>query len=193
MQDYGLISCMSDQTGGRGGVACYYKRDYEPYLSCYKKDPEGHYIWLKIDKELGFEKDLFAAVCYYPPQSSTAYKGRNRQDDNFPYGNLNKDVANFTKNETNVDFFVVGDFNSRIGNAQATEAHRHGLSRESADKKTNKFGMPLLDVCTDNDLIICNGVTQVLPAHPGELSFHSCSYKMQSCHAGWQHLLQREI
>jgi hypothetical protein len=174
VQGYNLISCMSDEhTGGRGGVACYFRTEFEPFISCFKKDPQGHYLWLKIDKELGFETDLFTAVCYFPPISSTAYKGRNRTEENFPFGSLNDDIALFTERNQQkqqeveeghhklCDFLVVGDFNSRIGDAQAPEAHRHGLARESADKKVNKFGLPLMDVCAQNDLIICNGVTQV--------------------------------
>jgi hypothetical protein len=151
---------MSNPTGGRGGVACYFKNDLESYISCFKKDSDGHYLWLKIDHTIGFEKDVFAAICYYPPISSTVYKVCNRLEEGFPYGNLSKDIHSFSMQGVD-DFFVVGDFNSRIGDAQAPEAYRHGLSRDSADKKTNQFGLPLLDVCNANDLIICNGVTQV--------------------------------
>lgn len=143
-------------------MACYYKQEFSPYISCYKNDPEGHYLWIKIDKALGFENDLFAAVCYFPPAKSTAYKGRDRLEPNFPYTRLNNDIFSFSMKKSSCDFIVVGDFNSRIGDAQAPEAHRHGLSRDSADKKINKFGLPLMDICDKNDLIICNGVTQVI-------------------------------
>lgn len=166
---------MSDHAGGRGGVACYFKQEYSPYISSYKDDPLGHYLWVKLDEALGFEKDLFAAVCYFPPTASTAYKGRDRLEPNFPYTNLSNDIFSFSMKKTACDFFVVGDFNSRIGDAQAPEAHRHGLARESADKSINKFGLPLMDVCDKNDLIVCNGVTQVSAPDKGVYCEHFCS------------------
>jgi hypothetical protein len=74
LQDYKLISCMSDNAGGYSGVACYLMKEYLAYITNYENDPEGHYLWLKLDKALGFEKDLFATLCYFPPTASTAYK-----------------------------------------------------------------------------------------------------------------------
>lgn len=142
-------------------MACYYKHDYSFHILGYKIDPQGHYLWLKLDKALGFEKDLFAAVCYFPPISSTAYDGRDRLEPSFPYKSLSNDSFSLSKKKNARNFLVVGDFNSRIGDAQACEAQRQGLSRDSADKNINKFGLSLMDVCDTNDLIICNGVTQV--------------------------------
>lgn len=111
-------------------MACYYKHDYSFHILGYKIDPQGHYLWLKLDKALGFEKDLFAAVCYFPPISSSAYDGRDRLEPSFPYKSLSNDIFSLSKKKNARNFLVVGDFNSRIGDAQACEAQRQGLSRD---------------------------------------------------------------
>jgi hypothetical protein len=83
---------MSDNAGGYSGVACYLMKEYLAYITNYENDPQGHYLWLKLDKALGFEKDLFAALCYFPPTASTAYKSRDRLQPNFLYTNLSSEI-----------------------------------------------------------------------------------------------------
>ena len=120
-------------------------------------------IWLKLDKTFfQLDADIYLSFIYIAPENSPVHELYN--------------VDAFDKLETDIDYFqdygnvyVFGDLNSRTG-------HKHDfvnndlnmdvlsnsdvdlcIPRYSSDRKSNRFGEKLLDLCKSTGLVICNG------------------------------------
>ena len=161
---------------GSGGVAIYVKKKYADHVSVWKSSLNGTKLWIKLDKQVGLEKDMFIAGCYFPPANSTCY-----QDPDFMdlFEDLADDIACISALGIPI---VGGDFNARtntVSDISTTSADVDDLlsmnnipiatdkdallglgSRNNLDMiKDNSFGKKLIDLCIGCRLYILNGRT----------------------------------
>lgn len=56
-----------------GGVALYVKDSLSALLSVWKSASDGSMLWVKLDSQLGLQKDLYICVAYVCPEKSIFY------------------------------------------------------------------------------------------------------------------------
>ncbi len=161
---FNLLSRKVKKAGhGSGGISVFVKNDVLPGISRLKSHTHPCYMWLKLDKFFfGMAKDLFLCAVYAPPEGS-------------PYAEdifttLENDVTTLSLNGNTL---IMGDLNARTGELKDYIAHDSSSflplpenyreddcqPRRNMDKKTNKFGEKLIDLCITGGLRILNGRT----------------------------------
>ena len=145
-----------------GGIIVYIRDSIRKGVSLIKNDVDS-IVWLKLDKYFFFtERDYYLAAIYIPPEHS-------------PVHNLTDyDIFTVLENDVNQfnnlgKVFICGDTNSRIGNkldfivddsvleCEDTEYTSPPPNRTSLDRKSNRFGENLIDLCKSCNLCIVNG------------------------------------
>jgi hypothetical protein len=153
---------------GIGGIACYIRKSISPHIQLHKIDPLNQFIWIEILDTNA--KKMYIQIFCFAPINSTFYK-KNNLDNDCPYNNLEQDIYNL-KSEGNI--LLLGDFNARTATKQdtllSTDSNHNPLwldedfvlsnsyKRSSKDLIENLFGTELVNLCSSQDLIICNGV-----------------------------------
>ena len=153
-----------------GGLVCYVRECLSHHLTMWKAASDGSYMWLRLEKQAGFERDLFICLAYICPETSTHYDHPLALD---AFNCLTEDIAEiYTKGG---EVLLTGDFNARTAAKddfilrevyesvlsanvpQFTEAYSDPVQRVSADLQCNNFGKQLLNLCQDTGLLIYNG------------------------------------
>jgi len=135
---------------GSGGVGFLVKDScIDHYLVNILDDNHDDVLWLKFtDKITG--SSFCTCVCYLPPSNST----RNVDVNEF-YDTLLSNVYVF---QNSGPLFIVGDFNSRIGNNDDYIVGVDDIpSRDVVDFTTNAYGDRLVDFLIDTNMCILNG------------------------------------
>lgn len=138
-----------------------------------RRHPHLGIMWLNI-KIPNRGLPIFMAACYLPPSESSYYKESGFSLQNH-FDTLRLDSAEF---QLKGKIIICGDMNARVGekpdipdNIAWVDMGRSGIAvpdvtgnnissipvRHTTDKKHNKSGIYLLDVCKATGLIICNG------------------------------------
>jgi hypothetical protein len=115
-------------------------------------------------------KNIYIAICDFSPINSTFYTQKNL-DKNCPYKILEQDIYNM---KTEGSILLLEDFNARTATNQAIILINgsnpnpvwlyedlvlaNSYKRNSKDLIKNLFGIELLQLCSSQDLIICNGI-----------------------------------
>ena len=146
----------------RGGLACYVRQELSSHVHHVTCDSTSSFAVLRIDKEAGFEQDLYLIVCYVAPRDSTSISMASRSI----WAQLEDSISTaLSKGQV----LVVGDLNARTGcNADYTldsivDDHvQMGpaptcMDRSSQDGYVNSHGRELLGICQRTGLRIVNG------------------------------------
>ncbi len=133
-------------------------------------DAFARFMWVRIGCRNHQRRDIFLAICYFPPTSSL-YAIHDAEDGD-PFVDLQESISLFA---TSGDIIILGDFNACTRNLQ-TPIHdrgsdsictseidptRMGLQRTS-DDALGLFtccGRHLLQFCESSGLLILNGLS----------------------------------
>ena len=139
-----------------GGIAIFVKENLSKFFSGENTDNEDT-IWVKIKKDIsGGNNDIFIGTHYVSPTKASADKT----------AKLMEDISAF---QAKGHVLINGDFNARTGNIDDTisqdkydgdlgiENDETPPKRNSQDKKLNKRGEDMLDMCKSLELYIANG------------------------------------
>ncbi|XP_077984642.1 uncharacterized protein LOC144439242 [Glandiceps talaboti] len=123
-------------------------------------------IWMRLKAgKCGLIQDVYICGIYVAPENSTIY--RNRDQDQFEL--LERFVANFYNKG---DIIICGDLNARTGELPdfvVSDSANHiplpsyyevdetSVLRKNMDKKVNRFGERLIELCLQSKLRIANG------------------------------------
>ncbi|CAC5416619.1 unnamed protein product [Mytilus coruscus] len=159
-----------------GGIVIIYKKCLEKCLQFLKSDCE-FVQWIKFSNLFKKCSSLLIGCIYLPPENSKY---------NSPDAYLDIEAEMLDLFDTNMQYFLIGDFNSRVGvtadfvepddnlfdilknnNCQLRESIHVvdilrrlniPLSRCSEDKgRPNSLGLKLINFCKDNGIFILNG------------------------------------
>lgn len=91
-----------------GGIIVYYKQELSHFITLHKRS-DDNLMWIRIDKTIGLEKDLFMAVCYVVPRgSSTAVISKD------VYPKLIQNIAELNRDlGDSYNCLIAGDLNAR--------------------------------------------------------------------------------
>ena len=154
-----------------GGLACYVKDHLSRHVKQWKKSDDASLLWLQFDKAVGFHKDLFLCLTYIWPEGATHYEHPCSIN---AFDTMTEDVAEIYSIGGLV--LLAGDFNARTAAREdyilrevyeallpdvpkAVDIPADIAPRRSCDTKHNNFGMKLLQLCQDANLLILNGRT----------------------------------
>lgn len=183
---------------GSGGIAIYLSHRISKFATLWRTDKQGSIIWVKLDKQLGFNNDLYIAGCYFPPHDSTFYNWAKISN---LFEDLCYDIAGVV-NANGVPL-IAGDLNARIDSHNLLQyntesSHMKGTNdktleglgflpqdcdsrfqgshllhrRQSCDHgQGNAFGKELLDICRSTGLEIING--RIEGDMTGACTYHS--------------------
>lgn len=160
---------------GEGGVVIYVKENYSKYASLWKSSENGTKVWVKLDKHVGFDQDLFIAGCYFPHESSAFLKHPS-------FFGLHEDLIQDVAQVKAMGLPIIGgDFNARTGSLDDSRRdfsksndllnwagvvvehsyHNDQIpTRANQDSKENKLGRALIELCLDCRVSILNGRTK---------------------------------
>ena len=162
-----------------GGISIFVKEQYRQKIKFLSQNNHER-AWLHIPKENvdKQEKDIYIGSAYIPPEFSSFGKDNTMRI----WENFENDVDRFSE-KGNV--IICGDFNARSGTLSdlivVDEIFQHydldnsPNERYSMDKKIDKSGRRLIEVCTENNLHILNGRTL------GDLQGRYTSFQHQGC------------
>ena len=147
-----------------GGISILIKKCFRPGIKLVK-DEEG-FIWFKLLKLFfNLENDLFICATYIPPQNTT--KRINKKTDYWE--NLTKSLIDYNSKG---NILITGDLNARTGKSNEENEIRDkyinelcpiedkihiSAIRNNCDRKINKYGKKLLQLCEIFNLNIANG------------------------------------
>ena len=185
LPDHKTISCSrpSQASQGRpsGGLACFVRLSLARYVSTWKVASDASLLWLKLDRSLGLERDLYLCAAYVAPRTSSHYEKDGSID---TFDQLICDIA---EAQGLGDVLLAGDFNARTGQgADFVEAGLLGQTpegdlpqpalptglhlRQSQDTGAiSPFGRCLLELCCATSMLIVNG--RVTGDRLGKLTF----------------------
>ena len=154
---------------GSGGVATLIKRNIAAgvtRLQC----PGTEMVWLRLDGPFfGLARSIALGAIYEGPQQSPV----TIRADTDPFVGVQEQIDKFA---TDMDVLLLGDMNARTRRAQeyidthqssrqptevwGIEPDTHTLNeRQNMDVGSNGFGVPFINLCRKNELIILNGRT----------------------------------
>ena len=157
-----------------GGILILYKKELHNYLKVKNREYEN-ILWITMDKSLLMtDNNLIIGAVYISPINSSIY---NRDDNTLncgdTYSYLYKQIATFNEKDA---ILVGGDCNARTGKLEdfiVNDEHENKFlslpesfiseqfsrARVNQDRKVNKFGYELRDICIAANLKILNGRT----------------------------------
>ncbi|KAL3696399.1 hypothetical protein R1sor_010475 [Riccia sorocarpa] len=161
---------------GHGGIAVWVRQGLRLAVSVEKLDTNKQFIVLRVQGR-NRRPPVFVVAVYFAPQGAPVYAKYETASD--PFHELSKTVT--TLQEAGV-VYVLGDFNSRIGNWQ-TEVHedtavwRSGdtepWTRVSADSGINGFAEYFRQFASVCDLTILNGTSKCADTEHWTFSSHA--------------------
>ena len=150
----------------RGGIGLFVKNEWKEHIKMRYDISCENYLWCKISKSFfGFHDDLYVAIVYFPPESSTREKRANL--DHF------QNLKETTRQIRSENIVIMGDLNARTNNLMDVitgEKDEEDLdqvgffskietSRRNQDETTNKYGRQLIEYCISTRSYIANGRT----------------------------------
>jgi hypothetical protein len=164
---------------GSGGVACFARDSLRSRISLVTADEFARFMWVRVRGVSPLPRDIYIAVCYFPPASSS-YAIHNGPDGD-PFIDL---YANITQYSTVGEVILIGDFNSRTkipprflsttGQRTCSASKEidpasvglHWMSDDALGPLT-AYGRHLLQLGESQELLILNG----LPCFPNSRFF----------------------
>ena len=163
---------------GCGGLAIYYAQHLVGKVSLWRQCEYGTSLWIRVDSSAGFDRDLYFAVCYFPPEDSSFYSHKDGPvDAEALFNSLVDDIQAVPQGGHHI-MSICGDFNARtaeLDDHMGAEVFRHadfdiaGLADSVAPPprqnggdmhaKANKFGKHLVELCQVTETWILNGRT----------------------------------
>lgn len=98
---------------GSGGIACLVRDTLRDRVSVVAADEHARFMWIRARVRVSPLRDIYIAVCYFPPASSP-FAIHNKADGD-PFTDLYTDI---TKYSTVGEVILIGDFNARIRDLQ---------------------------------------------------------------------------
>jgi hypothetical protein len=165
---------------GSGGVACLASDSLRNRVSLVAEDEFSRFMWIQISVGVSPPRDIYIAVCYFPPTSSpfSIHNGSNGD----PFIDLYTDITQYS---VVGEVILLGDFNARTRDLQIPLHDRSedvfctqgidpdsvGLHRMSDDAlgPTTVYGKHLLQLGESQELLILNG----LPCFPDSAFSHA--------------------
>ena len=93
----------------KGGVGLFVKNEWKEHIKIRYDISCENYLWCKIPKSFfGFHDDLYVAIVYFPPESSTREKRAN--SDHF------QNLKETTRQIRSENIIIMGDLNARTKN-----------------------------------------------------------------------------
>jgi hypothetical protein len=157
---------------GSGKVACLIRDSFRDRVSLVASDEFARFMWIRLS---GFSlpRDIYMAVCYFPPMSSQF--AIHSDSDGDPYMDLYASIIQYSMMG---DVILLGDFNARtralqiplhdrsedVFCIQETDPDSVGLQWASDDASgpLTGYGRHLLQLGESHELLILNG----LPCFP---------------------------
>lgn len=93
---------------GSGGIACLVRDTLRDRVSVVAADEHARFMWIRARVRVSPPRDIYIAVCYFPPASSP-FAIHNKADGD-PFTDLYTDI---TKYSTDGEVILMGDFNAR--------------------------------------------------------------------------------
>ena len=161
--------CRSKEKGPvKGGVGVFVKEELRPGIKIMSAMSNEYCLWCKLDKKIyNYGEDVYIGFVYIPPMESSREKKKN--DDHFRM--LNDKIAKIPSEHV----ILIGDFNARTREYTDTlsdiddkledlempglQAPKNIPQRNNQDKKANKYGRKLVDLCLATNSYILNGRT----------------------------------
>lgn len=159
--------------GGIHGISVLYKDQYAKSINFINDLSSDCVQWAKVDKN-AFGFDFILGSTYIPHETSKYFNSNIFED-------LEDDIVNLKSRFDGIPICLIGDFNSRTGLLNdfiSLDVDSHDIStisdtildskndltslgfctdRHSLDKRTNKNGQSLIDLCRCLDIHIING------------------------------------
>lgn len=141
-----------------------YREGLRDVVQVMHKDEDARYMWIRL--HTGRPRDLYVAICYFPP-SNSGYASR----DGGPFDMLYEDIMKYASIG---EILLMGDFNARTGNRQSVfymhddamfreiDHDEVGLCRAAQDKEMNAYGTHLFTLGNVHELAIFNGLSRWL-------------------------------
>ena len=159
--------CRGKELGNiRGGIGWFIREDLRNYIKILYSISTENFLWCKLDRTFfNFAEDLYICSVYIPPEDSSREK-RLKKDH---YKTLIENISNI-KSDT---IILIGDFNARTKLYEDVIEFEKNVDdfmpqsllscakfkRSNQDKKGNKYGKKLVDLCIKTKLYIANGRT----------------------------------
>lgn len=151
---------------GSGGVAVLFRDHLRHIVTIERRDAQARYLWIRIRRLP--HRDLFIAVCYFPPSQSDYVASGPGQS---PFEDLSEDISDFAHRG---EVILLGDFNARTSHRQADildfmedpimlpHIQDDSLSRTSADTdhEPTDRGRWLLQLLSTHGMVIYNGMSR---------------------------------
>jgi hypothetical protein len=163
---------------GSGGVACLTRDSLQNMVSLVAADEFARFMWVRVRARVTPPRDIYIAVCYFPPTSSSFAIHNDFNGD--PFIDL---YTGITQYSVVGEVILLGDFNTRTRDLQTPLHDRSedmfctrgidpesvGLHRLSDDAlgPITAYGRHLLQLGESQELLILNG----LPCFPGSRFF----------------------
>jgi hypothetical protein len=151
-------------------------------------DKYARFLWVQIHRKKPLLRDIYIAVCYFPPALSHFALHRESEED--PFSDLYADTFHYS---TLGEVILPGNFNARTKNLkvslhdkdkdvlclQELEPESQGLHRSSRDRygPLTSYGRHLLQLRESHDLLIMNG----LPCFPSSGDFTCFPHSGEVC------------
>ena len=150
----------------RGGIGWFVREDLRKWIKILYNISSENFIWSKLDKTFfNFNEDLYICSVYIPPENSSREKRMNK--------NHFIELAEKINKIKSENIILIGDFNARTKIFDDVIEYEDDINdhmpaallsciktlRSNQDKKGNKYGRSLVDLCLKQNLYIANGRT----------------------------------
>jgi hypothetical protein len=165
---------------GSGGVACLTRDSLRDRISLVASDEFARFMWIRLSGFTSLPRDIYVAVCYFPPISSQF--AIHSDSDGDPYLDLYVGIIQYS---TMGDIILLGDFNARtralqiplhdrsedVFCIQETDPDSVGLQRlfDDVSGPLTGYGRHLLQLGESHELLILNDLSCFL-----ESRFFTC-------------------
>lgn len=160
------LSRKKEKGANRGGVGLFIKKEWKEHIKIRYDLSCENFLWCKMSKSFfGFHDDVYVAIVYFPPESSTREKRANMDH----FQNLKESVRRIDSDNV----ILMGDFNARtnnisdviIGEKDEDDLDQVGFfskidtRRRNQDQTVNQYGRQLIEYCIATRSYIANGRT----------------------------------
>ena len=161
--------CRSKEVGPiKGGVGVFVKEEKRRGIKILYDISNEYCLWCKLDKKFyNYKEDVYIGFVYVPPEESS----REKRNDTDHFKMLKGKYTNIPSDH----IILMGHFNTRTKDYEDTvsnngdeflELEAPGITasrtvpkRNNQDRKPNKYGRKLTDLCIATDSYIMNGRT----------------------------------